>query len=203
MITFEIFQNLFVVFNLVIILLIFHKIIKLNDCAKNIKLLNKNLDFIAEIHENQNLRKLRNFVELYSKLQSISKISESYYVSLFKYDFSKTYITLELLLSIKNGVEIVDKSPINKMPATSNLFNIEIMKSTGFCVMSIDKMKEIGPKLYSIINPYGIKNIWYKNIEKNGIILGYVSLLYKDDYELDEQQKEEITRISQETIDLF
>lgn len=203
MITFEILQNLLIVFNLIVVLFIVDKVLKLKNCDKTIKLISKNLDFISEVHKKCKPTDLSNFVKMYSGLQSISKISESFYVSLFKYDFSKTYVTLKLQLSIKNGIEIVNTSFIDEMPATSNSFSIEVMKSSGFCNMDIDDLKKCSLKVYTTVKSYDVKKIYYKNIEKNGTKLGYISLLYNDDYELDEQQKEEISRISQDIVGLF
>jgi len=145
-------------------------------------------------------------VELYSEVQTILKISESSSISLFRYDYTKSYITLHFIFSINKKGEIFHESFMDKLPATSNMLNLEILKSNGEDLydFKIESIKDIDMKAYQMLKYREIQKIYFRNIKKDiNSPLGYIAFSYKDDYEIDENQREEIMRITTKISELL
>ncbi len=191
-------QNFVIFINLMIIVYMFIKFAKCKSCEQTITILNKNVDLLNSVHRKQYSNDLKKMIELYSEVQTILKVSNSSFISLFRYDYSKTYITLHFMFSVNDGGEIMHESYLDKLPATSNLLNLKILKSNcdGLCNLKTDSFKDVDVKIYQILKYRNIEKTYYKNINKNSNTpLGYIAFSYQDDYELDDRQREEILRI--------
>ena len=136
----NIIQSIFILINLLIIIVIFLKLIKYKNCGQVIAILNKNLDLLDNIYKRKCVSDLSNMIKLYSEVQTILKISESSSISLFKYNYSKKYLTLHFMFSINKNGEISHESYLDKLPATSNILNLEILKSENLTNITIDKL---------------------------------------------------------------
>lgn len=140
---------LFVIVFLVILIYlrqIRHK--KLSDDL--IKVLSKNVDFLTDFYHRQEIVSLKNTIQLYSQFQVLLKISKCDYISFFKYDFTKRYVTLHFILSIDDRGFIVQESMLDKLPVTSNLLTLSIIKTDDKDLYSTTahEMREKDEKVY-------------------------------------------------------
>lgn len=193
----HILQNLIIFINLIILIYIFLKYDRCNTCEQTLKILNKNLDLLNSVYQKQYSNDLKKMVELYSEVQTILKISESSHITLFRYDYTKTYITLHFMFCINKNGEIIHDSYLDKLPATSNLLNLEILKSSDndLYYLKSESLKDIDAKIYQILKYNNVERIYYRNIKRDKEPLGYIAFSYENDYELDDRQREEIMRI--------
>ncbi len=185
----HIIQNIIISINLIGIFIIFIKMSKNRTIKYDVNLLNKNIEVLSNIYNKQNCDDLKNTIELYTEVETILKVSKSSEISLIKYNYSKTYITLDFLFSINDKGELTHDDYLNNLPATSNILNLRILKSEG-----LDNIKSNDLNMHYHYNDIG--RIYFKNIEKEKIPLGYIVFTYLEDYDIDEQQQEEINRIS-------
>ena len=168
-----------------------------------IKMLNKNMDILTTIIKKQNYNNVKNMIELYSKVQTILKLSEAPHVSLFKYNYTKTSIILNFIFSISKDGEMTHKSYLDGLPVSSNMLNLEILNCDEDDIheVEIEKLKNIDIKIYKEIENKHIKKIYFKNIKNyKNKPLGYISLCYDNTYKLDDRQREEINRIINELM---
>ena len=190
-------QNIIIFFNFALIIFIFIKIFRYKTCEQSLVILNKNIDLLGKIFIKQHSNDLKKMIELYSEVQTILKISEASFINLFRYVYSKKYILLHFMFSINKNGEIVHESYLDKLPITSNMLNLEILKSGDcLCDIKVDHIKELDIKAYQFIKNRNIEKIYFKNIIKDvDFPAGYISLSYQNDYILDDVQREEINRI--------
>lgn len=203
MLIIHIIEAILILFNLVFIILFISR--KFN-CDKIIDTLNSNIDLLNAIYEKQHSNDLRKMIELYSEVQTIMKLTEAHYISLFKYDFSKKYVVLHFMFSINKTGEIIHESYLDKLPATSNMLSLEILKSNdeGLHSLTVDDVKEVDMKAYQLLKYRNIEKMYFKNITKNANSpAGYLSFSYNYDYKLNEQQEEETLRILKKISDLI
>ena len=98
------------------------------------------------------------------------------------------------------------KSYLDKLPATSNILNLEILKSNSGELYDLrtETVKDVDMKVYQMLKYRGIKKLYFRNIKKSiDTPLGYIAFSYKDEYELDERQREEILRITTKISNLL
>lgn len=195
------------ILNLTIIsLMIAKKFLFCKNCDKVIRTLDANLDLLNLVYEKQHHGDLRKMIELYSNVQMILKLTESSFISLFRYDYSKKYIILHFMFSINKTGEIIHESYLDNLPATSNMLNLEIMKSSEdkLHTLFVDDIKDVDIKIYQNMRVRNIHKIYFKNL-MNGIDspIGYVSFCYENDYILDEHQQEETLRLMKKISDLL
>lgn len=190
---------LFFFVNLAILIYFFYKFfVKFKSYEQTLGVLNKNVDLLNVLYNKQYKDNLKNMIELYSEVQTILKISEASFISLFKYDYSKRYITLHFMFSINKHGEIIHESFLNKLPVTSNILNLKILNSNeGIHSITLEEIKDIDKKIYQFIKYRDIEKIYFKNLKINEKSpLGYISFSYNNEYEIDDRQIEEISRIS-------
>lgn len=172
-----------------------HKIVS----AELIKVLDKNIDFLTHFYRQQEVIHLKNTIQLYSQFQIILKISKCDFISFFKYDYTKRYVILHFLLSIDEKGIIVQESMLDKLPVTSNLLTLNIMKSddNDLYSININEIKENDEKVYQVMKYRNISKIYYQNLFKDkDNPLGFISISYKDEnFEMPDGDKEEILRI--------
>ena len=198
--------HFFILLNFILITYMLIKYVRCSSCDKTLEILNKNVDLLNSIYRKQHSNDLKKMVELYSEAQTILKISESSFISLFRYDYTRRYVTLHFLFSINGSGEIMHESYLDKLPATSNLLNLEILKSSSDDLYELrtETIKEVDVKLYEMLKYYGINKLYFRNITKCvETPSGYIAFSYKDDYELDESQREEILRIISKISELL
>lgn len=164
-----------------------------------IVILNKNIDFLLEYYKRDEITQIRNDIQLYSCFQIISKISKCDYVSLFKYDYSKRYIILHLLLLMDNNGNIIKEKIFEDLPITGELLRFDMLNiDDSINSLCIDNnMIDDNVHIHTIIESKGINKIYYQNIFKNDINpFGIISISYKDKgFELTEDDKVQISRV--------
>jgi len=106
----------------------FFKFTKTRTGESTLKFFNKNVELLTKMYNKQYSQDLKKTIELYAESQTILKVSESSYITLFRYDYSKSYILLELIFSMGFNGELIHDSYLDKLPATSNRLNLEILK---------------------------------------------------------------------------
>lgn len=191
------------IFLLIIVFLVFSiylRQFKTKKVSDNlISILDKNVDLLTEFYRKQEIVNLKHTIQLYSQFQIILKISHADFISFFKYDYSRKYVILHFLLSVDDKGTIVQESMLDKLPATSNLLTLNILKAGGEDLYSInvDQIKEKDEKVYQIMKYRNINKLYYQNIFKEvENPLGFISISYKDEnYEIPEGDKNEILRI--------
>jgi len=190
-------QVLIILFNLSAIIYIFLKLeSKYNTCNRSIRMLSTKHNLLKLLYRKQTLHNMKKMIDLHRELQSILKISKSSYISLFKYNYTKRYITLNFLFSINNNDEIIYENYLNELPATSNTLNLKILKSDG-----LDNIDSVG--LNKISQYSDIKKMYFKNIKKNSVSVGYVAFSYLSDYQVDFEQRREIEKITNKISELL
>jgi len=202
----NILQNFAIFVNLILISFMYIKFIRSKRCELAIKFLNKNLDLLYEVYRKQYSNDLKKMVELYSEIQTILKISESSSISLFRYNYAKSYIILQFMFCVNKNGEIQHQSFMDKLPATSNMLNLEILKSDSNNLHNLktEIIKDVDMKAYQLLKHRGVEKIYFRNIRKNeSSPLGYVVFSYQNDYEIDDSQREEIMRITTKISELL
>ena len=183
-----------------LVILIYLKQFKSKRVSDNlIGILNKNVEFLTEYYRKQEIINLKRTIQLYSQFQIILKISQANYISFFKYDYSRKYVILHFLLSVDDKGTIVQESMLDKLPVTSNLLTLNIMRSDDNDLYSIDvnEIKEKDEKVYQVMKYRNISKMFYKNIYKDKENpLGFISISYQtENFKLSEGDKFEILRI--------
>jgi len=183
-----------------LVILIYLKQFKSKRVSDNlIGILNKNVEFLTEYYRKQEIINLKRTIQLYSQFQIILKISQANYISFFKYDYSRKYVILHFLLSVDDKGTIVQESMLDKLPVTSNLLTLNIMRSDDNDLYSIDvnEIKEKDEKVYQVMKYRNISKMFYQNIYKDKENpLGFISISYQtENFKLSEGDKFEILRI--------
>ena len=164
-----------------------------------IKMMDKHVNFLTDMMRKKEVEDLKNMINLYAEFQTIFKISKANYLSFFKYDFSKRYILLHFILSIDDKGSIIQNSMLDRLPASSNLLTLRLLKADGDDLydIEIDKIEEIDKNIHDIMKSRGIKKIYYQNIYKDvNRPFGYIAISFKDkDYVMPDGDKIEILRI--------
>jgi hypothetical protein len=166
-----------------------------NKTCNDIRDLNSKFTLMNIEHKEQRLIDLKKELRIFTQIQNILKISNALYVSIFKYQYNKTYLSLNFLFTLKNDGSIIYDSYLDKLPVTSNILNLKILDSDRLNSILIDELKLIDTDMYKLHKYKKIEKLYFKTIKRTDRHLGYLSLSYKDEYEIDEQQKEEIERI--------
>lgn len=202
-------MNIFSHILLMCLMMIFF-LIMLNKQSKNIKIsknlykfLDKNWEFLTNIHRKKVIEELKSSIHIYSKFQIIQKISNADFISFFKYNYSKRYIDLDFLFSIDNNGNILQNSVLYNLPITGDLLIKNILASDcDLCSMDVEDLKTCA--IYDNLIQRELNKIFYQNIFKynEDIPLAFVTISYKDkDYILSDDDKFEIIRILSTVID--
>ena len=147
----------------------------------------------------ENVKRVRDSIFLISKLQIIAKISRSNFVTLFKYDQVNNNLFLHFIISMKNNGDIIHDSillDLDNIPVTSSSFIQDILNSDDkkLYYMNLKGAKK-NDYIYEKMLSKNIKNIYYKNIFKDGSPIGLVVLSYNDEYFISEENEFNIVRI--------
>ena len=158
--------------------------------------INKNIDFLTEIHHKQIANELQNSIKIYSKFQVIQKISKSDYLSFFKFDSN---LNFNYLFLIDNKGNIVQHSNFDKFIITEELKKSKVIKNNSEELLCIElnniNENENFDNISSIIKSRELNKFYYKNLF-NEKTTGFFVLSYKDkEFVLDEDDKFEILRI--------
>lgn len=158
--------------------------------------INKNIDFLTEIHHKQIANELQNSIKIYSKFQIIQKISKSDYLSFFKYDSN---LNFNYLFLIDNKGNIVQHSNFDKFIITEELKKSKVIKNNSEELLCIElnniNENENFDNISSIIKSRELNKFYYKNLF-NEKTTGFFALSYKDkEFVLDGDDKFEILRI--------
>jgi len=208
----HIFEDFIIFSNLILIIYIILKYIRCGkfNCNNNditLDILNKNMDILNILYKKQYSKDLKKMIDLYSEVQTILKISDSSFISLFKYNYSKSYVLLDFMFSINKGGEIIHESYLDKLPATSNMLSLEILKSKSddLSYLITEDIKSVDMKVYQLLKYRNIEKTYFRNIIRKGndLPLGYIAFTYDNLYELDDIQREEILRITSKISDLL
>lgn len=175
--------------------------IKQRKCQKNadslIEILSKNVNFLDNYYKIHEIQYLKRTIELYAKLQVLLKISKCDYVSFFKYNYTKNFIMLNLLLSTDNFGNIVEESELNNLPLSSNDFLLKILNCYGpdLCSIVLDDVSE-NKFVHELLLKHKVNKIYFKNIFKDTIPDGFILFCFKDkNVSISEDDKIEILKI--------
>jgi hypothetical protein len=190
---------LFISIIIVLYILAYFKQIRQNKSYTGlIEILSKNVDFLLEYHKKKEILELKNSIQLYTKFQIISKISKCDCVSFFKYDYSKRVVILDFVLGINSNGNIIQNSSLDKMPITSFLFTLNILKLDNNKLYSLrtEELKNKNIHLHTAIASKGINKIYYKNVYKEDKPFGIILISYENEnIELENDDQTEILRI--------
>lgn len=190
-----------ILFLIVIFTLILIVKIKQNKCQRNadslIDILSKNINFLDNYYKIHEIQYLKKTISLYAKLQVLLKISKCDYVSFFKYNYSKNFIMLNLILSTDNIGNIVEESEINNIPLSSNEFLLKILNCYGpdLCSIVLEDVSE-NIFIHELLIKHKVNKIYFKNIFKDTVPDGFILMCFKEkDSFILEDDKIEILRI--------
>lgn len=183
---------IFLLFTVLILIYLYRKMSTLCDkkSKKFISLLNKHETMLNECKRKNKISKLKKSITLYDKLLFILKISDAKCVSIFKYDYSRTYIMFNFLLTIEKNGEILDRDITKKLPISSHTVMLDILKSKNNNIEPIDISNE--PEILENIN-----KIYYRNLFKDEKYPdSFIVLTYDNpNYEISEENKTQIDNI--------
>lgn len=191
---------LFISIIIILYLLAYFKQVRQHRSYTNLtEILSKNVDFLLEYHKKKEIKELKNSIQLYTKFQIISKISKCNYVSFFRYDYSKRFVTLDFLLTINSNGCIIQESALDKLPMSGCLLTLNILnsKKDNFYTLYANDLKDKHNHIHTAMLNKEISKIYYHNVYKdNTNPFGIILISYKDDnVELLEDDKNEILRI--------
>lgn len=190
---------LFISIIIVLYILAYFKQIRQNKSYTGlIEILSKNVDFLLEYHKKKEILELKNSIQLYTKFKIISKISKCDHICFFKYDYSSRVIILDYVLGISNNGNIIQYSSLDKMPITSFLFTLNILKLDNNKLYSLrtEELKNKNIHLHTAIASKGINKIYYKNVYKEDKPFGIILISYENEnIELENDDQTEILRI--------
>lgn len=146
---------------------------------------NSNLKTIEEIS---------NTIEFYEKFSYILKISNADFIALFKYDYSKRYITTNFILSLDKNNNINYYTEHGVLPVTINEVSLKILNSDNSDVHEL-YMSDLQNNPISLRSIYKktFKLYWQNIFKKNINPIGYIVLAYENEYKISEKDKELIT----------
>ena len=204
----DLYINTIMLFIFMFILTVFY--IKLKNCkitSKNLSMIiNKNEVLIDRIYKNCEVIKLKNNIELFSNIQIISKISKANYISFFKYNYSKKYVSLDFIFSVDDKGMVVKNSILDEIPVSDGLLSMDIMRhNKNLDYIDIDTIKNRNTSIFNILLTKGINKIYYQNIFKNdNLPFVFVVFSYNTyDYIIERIDRIEICRILEESKSLF
>ena len=190
---------LFVIFSVVIIYLSFKIYFNKMKFHKDLlSLLSKNNEILNNFERNRKGEEIKDNIQLYSHIKICSKISKSDYVTLYKYDYSKSNIDIDFLMLVDDNGRNINKSIFDNKMIMSDLIISDIIKckNIDFQYNYLDDIdNEENKLLYLSLYDKNITKIYYKNIFKSDEInpVGFIIFYYKDaDYVLLEDDKDDI-----------
>lgn len=195
---FHLIETILILVNFAILLFfVIKRFSSCNNCEKVLETLDANMNLLNLIYEKQKKDNVRKMVETYTQVQTLLKLTEASTVSLFKYDYSKNNsIILHFVFSFNKNGEISHDSYLDKLPVTSNSLNLEIlMDNDRLGVMMVSDLKVHDIILYNLLIYRNLEKIYFKNIVKENVPVGYISFFYDNDYIMSERQIEETLRI--------
>jgi len=194
-----------ILFVIVIITLVYIVHIKVVKCRKNseglIKILTINIEFLDSYYKRREIDQLKKSITLYSTLKIIMNISNCDYVSLYRYNYSKSFMLLSFLVSIDKNSDVLEHSDVDNLPVTSNKIILNILNNHNkneLSSLTIDDVKS-DEYVCGILNSHEINKIQYTNIlnDKNSPE-GFILLSYKDkNYKMNSGGESEVLRISE------
>lgn len=196
--------NIFITLVIIVFIIIIKKIY--NKHKKNynvlIDFLSRNIEILAYHEKNDYVNMMRKSSKLFSYCQSILKTVSCDYMTFFKYDYSRGYISLDFLFTMNKEGTLIDNSLLDNLPVTSTIMCTKVLRSDNqLNFLYIDDIKE-SEELYCAFKERNIYKIYYKNLyndKGDGTLdclserLGFFFIAYTDDYIMSEDDKDDVT----------
>jgi len=155
--------------------------------------ISRNIDFLT-YHENiQYMNMLKETGTLFSYYQRISSDLNFNYMSFFKYDYTKGYISLDFLFTMNNSGKLIDDRVLDELPVTSSKIATTILRSDkDFNYIYLDDIKSLNHNkdIYNIFKERSVHKIYYKKIYNEVDRLGFFFVTYTEEHTMsDDEQK--------------
>jgi len=200
-----IFFELIIIFSIIIIRYSIN--IYNSNYNKLLFFLSKNIENIVKYKSDNYINMLRMSSLLFHNCQKIIQVSKSEFMTYFKYDYSKGYITLNFLFTINKKGLYVDNLSTFDLPLSSNIITSKLLKcDNNFNSLYIDDIKDYNDAkdIYIELKKRNINKIYYKNLytdiytklkESSSNRVGLFMISYTDDHIMTEDEQSSIMNI--------
>ena len=195
---FHLIFNAIICLILIVLLISYHNVYKKKRIQNEnlADVLGKNMELLLHFERKQDLKELKNNIQLYSFFQIVLKITKADYVSFFKYDYSKKFLPINFILTINNEGKAVQSSLLDNVPVASNLFTLDLINCDDKDMYSknIDNILEENSNIfYKAFSNKKINKLYYQNIFKEcEKPIGFIIFSYKDkNFILSEDDKQD------------